>query len=113
MARNSDGMGRLNDRHLLLQRIGESENQRRRQHADRMPTAEDHGRQSDKASARGHILIEAADEAEREPSATKARDHAAQRHVDVAHRIDVDAERVGRPRVLAHGARPQAGARVE
>ena len=103
----------MQDGELLLQRVGEAEHQRRHQRADRVPAAEDHRGKADEAAPAGHVVVEAADRAEREPGAAEAGDHAADGHVDVAQAIDVDAERVGGFRVLADGAGAQAAARVE
>ena len=78
-----------------------------------MPAPEDHRGKPDEATPVGHVDVEAADRAEREPRSREPRHHAADSHVDVADAIDVEAERVRRLRVLPDGARPEARAGVE
>ena len=104
---------RVQKRQFLLQRVGKSKDQRGAQRPDRVPAAKDHRRQSDEAAPTGHVLVEPTDRAQREPSAAKARDHAAQGHVDIAGAVDVDAKRIGGARVFADGARAQAATGME
>jgi hypothetical protein len=59
-----------------------------------MIAAKEHGGERDKPPAAGHVFIEPAHRAQREPCPAKASDHTGQCHVYVAGTVDIDAERV-------------------
>ena len=105
------GVPRKDSTHL--QRVGEAEEQRRRDRTARAPPAEDHGGQGDEALAGGDVRAEAADGADGQERAAEAGDEAAHDHVAVAGPQHVDADRVGRLRVLADGPGAQSPAGAE
>ena len=92
---------------------GEAEQQRGRERAARAPVAEDDRRQRDEAAPRGHVLVERAHEADREVRPAHRRQDAGGHHGEVARARDRDADRLGRPRVLADRRRRSPCARAE
>ena len=92
----------------------EAEEERRAPGAERPPVAEDHRRERDEAAALRHVLGEAAAEvADREEGAAERRQHPGDDHRRVAHRVDVDPDRVGGAGMLAAGPDAQADRRLE
>ena len=70
-------------------------------------------RERDEAAAGGHVLVERADEADREVRAAERGEDARDDDRDVARLVDGDADRVRGARMLADRAQPQADRRLE
>ena len=68
------------------------------------PPAEDHGGQSDEPPTVRHVLVELAHRALDVERTAEAGDRSTEHRVEVAVPVDVDAEGVGRLRVLTDGA---------
>src|SRR5919204_4602388 len=95
------------------QRRGEAEQERRPERPERAPVAEDERRERDEAPPGGHVLVEGANEADRQERATQRCQHARGHDARVAHGIDVDADRVGGTRMLTARADAQSDRRLE
>ena len=89
------------------------EEQRRAERAERCPAPDDHRGQPDEPAPGGHPLLEGRGRLHAQERAAKAGQDAAREDVPVAQPDDVDADRLGGPRVLADGAAAQAPARSE
>ena len=83
------------------QGLGETEEQRPAGGSDRVPVAEDHGGQPDVALPLGLALLVQPGQLDRQEAAPEPGQEAADHHAVVLVLVDVDAERVGRVRVLA------------
>ena len=113
MSRMYEGIGHVEDGQIGLQLEGEAEQQRRRHRAERRPPPEDHGGQRDVAEARAMSVP-------KEPTEPTVR-YAPPIPAIMPPRMTLrylvsqhpDADRVGRGRVLAHGADPQPPAGAE
>src|SRR3954468_21128188 len=81
--------------------------------AEGSPVPEDQCGERDEPAACGHVLVERAHEADREIRTTESGEHAGYGHGRVADEIDGDADRLGRSRMLAHGADAKADRRLE
>ena len=101
------------DADRLAEGAGVGEQQRAGQRADGRPAAEDDRRQRDEAAAGGHAVLERAGPLEGEVCARQPGEDAGEDDVAVAQPDDVDADRVGGTRVLAHRAGPQSPSRAE
>ena len=97
---------------LALQGVREAEQQSRRPRPDRVPVTEDHGGQRDEPAAVRHQALEGSDRLEAQERAGQSGERAADHHVQIARPDHVDADRVGRARVLADRAHPQPPTRV-
>src|SRR5436309_11564317 len=83
------------------QRRREAEQERRPEGAERPPVAEDQRGERDEAPARGHVLVERADEANGQKRPTERCEHSRRDDRRAAHGADVDAHRGGRARLAA------------
>ncbi len=91
-----------------LEAVGEAEQAGAHGEAARHPVAEDHRREADEASAVGLAVLVEVGRDQREVRAGEAREGAGHDDREVLVLVDVDAQRLGRGRVLAAGAQPQA-----
>src|SRR6202140_127984 len=91
----------------------ETEQERGAKGTEWTPVAEDQASEGDEPTATGHVLGEGADEPVRQVHAAKRGEHSGEHNGAVPDRVDVDADGVGRPRVLSAGADPKADRRLE
>src|SRR3954470_6360367 len=99
---------RIGVRQPERQRRREAEQERSAERAERPPVAEDERREGDEAPARGHVLVERADEADGEKRSAQRGEHSRRDYRRVANGVDVDAHRVRSARMLAAGPDAQA-----
>ena len=92
----------------MLERIGEAEEDAGGGGIEGVVAAEHHRDDGDPAAARAHVLGEDADRAERELRAGEAAERAGDDNGHDAIAGDGDAERLGRVRLFADAAQPQA-----
>src|SRR4051812_124676 len=90
-----------------------AEEQGGRKRAEGAPVPEDQRGERDEPATRGHVLVERAHEADCEIRTAEGCEHAGYGHRRVADEIDGDADRLGSPRMLAHGADAEADRRLE
>ena len=95
------------------ERRREAEEAREEERAERPPVAGDHGREGDEAAAGRHVLVESADHADRQERTARPREDTGERHPEVAHAVDADADGVRGARMLADGSQPEAEGRLE
>ena len=108
MRRNSDGIGEPRAARRLWNSSAKPNTRAAPERPDGVPASEDEGGEGDEAPAGGHVLLEAAGGVEAEERAAEAGDGAAEHDGHVAEPEHVDADRVGRRRVLARPPAPGA-----